>query len=382
MTRTLRLLYVLTFFGILVALGLWSLFSFGSFSKTEQMTVLNGKFTHAVEGHYDDEFPIKRLGTNLWAAVDYKLFQEGRPGVVLGRDQWLYTDEEFNPVAHGDQLEADNFALMRGVAERLKAQNIKLVMAVVPAKARVYPEHIGSEQPAALHADLYQQLHAQLAQAGIAAPDLLAPLEQGKQQGQVFLRTDTHWTPMGADLVAKQLGGFIQANTPLDASPVQYVTEAGPVQPYKGDLTNFLPLDPLFSNLLPKPDDLSQHTTKPAADGSGGGDDLFGASAVPVALVGTSYSANPHWNFLGALQQSLHSDVVNYAEDGHGPFPPMLKFLQSDGFKNNPPQVVIWEFPERYLPMKADLSGFDANWVAELKNTQDNNQNLAVGQND
>jgi alginate O-acetyltransferase complex protein AlgJ len=41
--------------------------------------------------------PIKRLGTNLWAALDFKLFNEGRPGVVLGRDQWLYSDEEFNP---------------------------------------------------------------------------------------------------------------------------------------------------------------------------------------------------------------------------------------------------------------------------------------------
>lgn len=382
MTRTLRLLYVLTFFGILLLLGLWSLVSFGTFSKTEQMTVLNGKFTHALEGHYDDEFPIKRLGTNLWAAVDYKVFKEGRPGVVLGRDQWLYSDEEFNPVAHSDQVEADNVALIRGVAKRLQEHNVKLVMAVLPAKARVYPEHIADDKPAALHADLYQQLHAQLQQAGIAAPDLLGPMEQGKQQGQVFLRTDTHWTPMGADLVAKQLGSYIQAQAPLSADPVQYVTEAGPVQPYKGDLTNFLPLDPLFTNLLPKPDDLSQHTTTAANDGAGDGDDaLFGAATVPVALVGTSYSANPHWNFVGALQQSLHSDVVNYAEDGHGPMLPMLKFLQSDALKNNAPQVVIWEFPERYLPMKNDLSTFDPNWVAELKQPRDNNQNLAVGQN-
>ena len=37
-----------------------------------------------------------------------------------------------------------------------------------------------------------------------------------------------------------------------------------------------------------------------------------------VGLVGTSYSANPNWNFVGALKEALHSDVVNYAEDGHG----------------------------------------------------------------
>jgi alginate O-acetyltransferase complex protein AlgJ len=68
-------------------------------------------------------------------------------------------------------------------------------------------------------------------------------------------------------------------------------------------------------------------------------------TAVPVALIGTSYSANPNWNFVGALQQALRSDVVNYAEDGHGPILPMLSYLQSDAFKNSPPQVLIWEFP-------------------------------------
>jgi alginate O-acetyltransferase complex protein AlgJ len=157
-------------------------------------------------------------------------------------------------------------------------------------------------------------------------------------------------------------------------------------EPYKGDLTTFLPLDPLFSNLLPKPDDLQQRATtvvNSSADSSSDAGDaaLFANNDIPVALVGTSYSANPHWNFLGALQQSLKSDVVNYAEDGHGPILPMLKYLQTDAFKNSPPQVLIWEFPERYLPMKNDLSEFDPKWVADLKKSSDtNNQNLAVGQ--
>lgn len=385
MTRSLRILYIALFLGLLLALGIWSLTAFGNFSKTEQMTVLNGKWAKAVETHYDDEFPIKRLGTNLWAALDYKVFNEGRPGVILGRDQWLYTDEEFDPVANGEQIEAENFALIRGVREQLKQQGVQLVMAILPAKARLYPEHIGEQTPAALHADLYQKFHAQAQQAGILAPDLLAPLQQAKQQGQMFLRTDTHWTPMGAEVVAQHLGMAIAAQAPLSGEPQQYQTKPVKTEAYKGDLTTFLPLDPLFSNLLPQPDELQQRETtvvnnageSAAADGS---DALFASNDIPVALVGTSYSANPHWNFLGALQQSLHSDVVNYAEDGHGPLLPMLKYLQTDAFKNSAPQVVIWEFPERYLPMKNDLSEFDPQWIAELKKSSDNNQNLAVGQ--
>lgn len=381
MTRSLRFLYIFLFLAILLVLGLWSLRSFIGFSTSKETTVLNGHWTKAVETHYDEEFPIKRLGTNLWAALDYKVFNEGRPGVILGKDQWLYTDEEFDAVANGEQNEADNLAIIQGVRDTLKKQGTQLVLAIIPAKTRLYPEHVGDNKPATLHTDLYQQFHAQVNQAGILAPDLLAPLQSAKEKGQVFLRTDTHWTPMGAEIVAQQLGDVISKQLPLNVEPQNFVTEAKTTEPYKGDLTNFLPLDPLFSNLLPKPDDLQQRSTNPAEAGAESDDALFADNSVAVGLVGTSYSANPNWNFAGALKQALHADVVNYAEDGHGPILPMLKYLQTDAFKSSPPQVLIWEFPERYLPAHNDLTEFDPQWIAELKKARDPQLNLADNAN-
>ena len=368
MTRSLRILYIALFLGLLLGLGLWSLRAFMGFSTTPDDTVLNGKWAKATETQYDKQFPLKRLGTNLWAALDYKLFNEGRPGVVLGRDQWLFSDEEFKPIAKGEQYQEENLALIQGAREQLENKGVKLVLAILPAKARLYPEHLGDETPASLHSDLYQRFHASARQAGILAPELLTPLQHAKLQGQVFLRTDTHWTPMGADVVAQNLSATVAKQAPINVAPQQFITESKQPEPYKGDLTSFLPLDPLFSNLLPKPDQLQQRTTRAADEPGAGGDDaLFADTEVPVALVGTSYSANPSWNFVGALQQALKSDVVSYAEQGHGPIEPMLKYLQSDAFKNAPPQLVIWEFPERYLPMKTNLSDFDPDWVAQLK---------------
>ncbi|MGE7991188.1 alginate O-acetyltransferase [Pseudomonas sp. NPDC089554] len=381
MSRTLRITYSLTFMGMLVGLGAWSVGGIESFNRTEQMTFLNGKLAKAAETHYDEQFPIKRLSTNLWAALDFKLFNEGRPGVVLGREQWLFTDEEFKPTAGADHLMQENLALVRGIRDTLQRQGTQLVLAIVPAKTRLYPEYLGEEQPASLHSELFNQFHAQVRQANVFAPDLLAPLEQAKARGQVFLRTDTHWTPMGAEVVAQALAEAVKRQSLLSGEPQAYITEAGASAPYKGDLTNFLPLDPLFSNLLPKPDTLQQRSTRPVSPEGEGGDALFADAQIPVALVGTSYSANPHWNFLGALQQALHSDVASYAEDGHGPLLPMLKYLQSDAFKQHPPQVVVWEFPERYLPMKNDLSAFDPQWIAQLKNTRKTEENLALSSN-
>jgi len=382
MTRSLRILYSLLFLALLTALGIWSLGGLGGFQRTAQMSLLDGKLAKAAETHYDEQFPLKRIGTNLWAALDFKLFNEGRPGVVLGREQWLFSDEEFKPTANAEGIQAENLALLRGVRDTLREHGVELVLAIVPAKARVYPEYLGEQAPASLHDDLYNSFHAQARQANIFAPDLFGPLEAAKARGQVFLRTDSHWTPMGAEVAAQQLAEAVARQTLLSGTPQTFITENQERAPYKGDLTNFLPLDPLFSNLLPKPDQLQKRSTRAADDNaSSDGDGLFADKQIPVALVGTSYSANPNWNFLGALQQALHSDVANYAEDGHGPILPMLKYLQGDEFKNSPPQLVVWEFPERYLPIKNDLSGFDPQWIAQLKKTRNANQELALTSN-
>ncbi|MCY1288048.1 putative alginate O-acetylase AlgJ [compost metagenome] len=382
MTRSLRILYIALFLALLLVLGAWSLRGFLGFSVPAQASVLDGKWAKAVETRYDEEFPLKRLGTNLWAALDYTLFDEGRPGVVLGRNNWLFSDEEVKPVAGAEQHIENNLQLLEGVRQTLARNQVKLLLAIVPSKARLYPEHLGDARPASLRRDLYQRFHVEVRRAGIVAPDLLASLEQEKGNGALFLRTDTHWTPHGAEVVAQRIGRAVQRRDLLETEPQRFVTDFGASKPYKGDLTSFLPLDPLFSELLPPPDRLQQRSTR-ALDEADNADaaELFADTRVPVALVGTSYSANPKWNFQGALRQALGSDLASYAEEGQGPLQPMLKFLQSDEFKDSPPQLVIWEFPERYLPMAADLSQFDPAWIAQLKASAAAGERL-VGQAD
>jgi len=377
MHRVSNLVYAGTFTGTLLILGLCSLKSSDSFSAAADTPLLDGKLAQTYEKHYDAAFPIKRLGTNLWAALDLYLFNEGRPGVVIGADDWLFSDEEFKPVADARHNIQDNQALVRGVRETLAQHGVQLVMAVLPAKARLYPEHFAERRPAALHERLYQNFRRELRDAGIVAPELLDPLRRAKANGPVFLRTDTHWTPYGAQVVAGQLATALRPTGLLPEPPSAYVTERLPAGAHKGDLTHFLPLDPLFEEWLPPPDPLVRHRTHLLGGHGTTAEDLFAETRVPVALVGTSYSADQRWNFAGALRQALGSDLLNFAEDGHGPILPMLKLLQSDDFKNSPPRLVIWEFPERYLPMANDLSEFDANWIAQLKAAGHQERHLA-----
>ncbi len=376
MTRPLRKLYVALFLGALVLVFLWSLRGVLSYQLPNQFSVLDGGLAKTFESHYDKQLPVKDIGTNVWAALDYLLFGEGRPGVLVGSDDWLFSDEEFKPVEGARQNLRDNLALIQGVRDELARRDIALLLAIVPAKARLYPEYLGEHRASSLQQRLYQEFHVAARSAGITAPDLLTPLQQAKPQGPLFLRTDTHWTPLGAEIVAQQLGAAVSQSLALGGEPQQFVTEAGEQAPYKGDLTRFLPLDPLFAELLPAPDPLQKRETRAVGQASGA-DALFADSELPVTLVGTSYSANPSWNFAGALRQQLQRDLSNHAEDGHGPLLPMLKYLQSEELKNAAPQLVIWEFPERYLPMANDLSDFDPAWIAELKG-RTGNQGLAT----
>lgn len=367
MNRTANIIYSLAFILLLLGLALSALPAAFRFSPAQEITVLNGKLTHAFEKHYDKAFPLKAFGTNVWAALDYSLFGEGRPGVVVGRGDWLFTDEEFKPATQPRQAQ-DNWALIEAVQAELKRRDIQLVLLLLPAKARLYPEQLGSARPVATQNTLYPQAMQRMQQGSVAGPDLLPAWQQAKLQAPVFLRTDTHWTPFGAEVAAQSLAAYLFAQGSLQPGAERFVTEPGKTLTHKGDLLSFLPLEPYFADLQPPSETLQQRQTSPAAEATeSSADALFAEQQPSLALVGTSYSANPKWNFVGALKQALGSDVLNYAEDGHGPLVPMLRLLQRDSEHTAGLRLVIWEFPERYLLQPSDLSEFDAAWLTRLR---------------
>lgn len=302
--------------------------------------VIEGGLTRSFESHYDKVFPVKTFGTNLWAAIQFALFGEGRSGVVVGEDGWLYTQEEFRDYADAEAHIAARLRLIERVRDEMQQRGTQLVVALLPAKTRLYPEYLGNQQPAALHRDLYPRVQSELARLQIATPDLLGALARCKTEVSVFLRTDTHWTPEGAACAAEA----IASATGVDGQQ-RFDTEADAPQTHRGDLLQFLPLTPYFSALLPQPDLLVPRVTAAA----GANDLLSDAPAPETVLIGTSYSADAKWNFDGALRDALDADVLNLAEPGKGPFAPMLAFLQLPVAQASPKRL-IWEIPERYLP--------------------------------
>ena len=349
------LLNTFLFAALVVVVSMAALARAWDFKPTGNDDVLHGKLSHAFESHYDAVFPGRQFGVSLWAAIDYALFGEGRPGVVLGKQNWLYTDEEFKVDNDARRQLGENLALIDWVHKELARRDIALVVAVVPAKARVYSEYLDRRKPPKLHQELYADAQATLRSDGIASADLLTPLAAGKTREPTYLRTDTHWTPFGAGIAAEAIGDAARA---LDiGTGTEFRTVSEGERAHRGDLFSFLPLDPYFGFLLPPADEVEQLKTEAVADSGGAG--LLGDSTnAPVALVGTSYSAEAQWNFAGALKQALRADVMNYAKDGEGPFAPMLGYLQGADLRASPPRLVVWEIPERYLLIRQSLEAY------------------------
>jgi alginate O-acetyltransferase complex protein AlgJ len=352
----------LLFCGVIAVIAIMAAINARSFHIPAHVALMDGSLAKAFETHYDDVFPVKRLGVNLWAAIDYTLFAEGLPGVVIGRQNWLYTDEEFNVSDDAELNIRTNLALIAAIKKKLAARNVTLVIGVVPTKAGIYREFVAGRRPARTFGHLYDELLTSVRASGIPTVDLRSTLIDGKRRQPTYLRTDTHWTPWGANLAATEIANVARDTGLLHSSgSSMYATRMQAVRVYRGDLFGFLPLEPLFRNLLPPPETLSLMKTEAVASQNAGphssASDLFGDGGLPdIALIGTSYSANTRWNFPGYLKEALGEDIANYAREGTGPFRPMLAYLTSEDFRHGPPRLVIWEIPERALVVGAGLT--------------------------
>lgn len=317
--------------------------------------VLDGSWASSFQSGFEEAFPFRNAAVVLWSTARYAIFRSGAPGVVVGENGRLFTAEEFETHPDHEERLFARLGRVTEVRDALDARGIDLVVALVPSKARVQHRHLRQtylrRRPPTILADRYSTALAFLREAGIPALDLRpALLYEG-----AFLRRDTHWTPGGAAAVARILA--VPGRDALDRRLVgrsSFESHPTGAVSHTGDLMAFLPLGPFTERFGLGPEEVRLFETRGDQIAGGGpeSDDplgLFDTPTIPVALVGTSYSADPRWNFASFLQEALEAEVLTVAEEGKGPFEPMEAYLTSDTIREIPPSLIIWEIPERYL---------------------------------
>lgn len=320
---------------------------FGIWGNAPQgKSLLNGTWSAAFETQFNKALPWRETGINTWGILEYFLFGNGRSGVLVGQNGWLFSNEEFKFQPKASDNSNAHLAQILETKKTLEKSGAHLLVVVLPAKARVYPEQLGRYHFPSYYQTQYQDTIQKLRASGVDVLNVQSALLEAKSQQDVFIKTDTHWTPFGATTVATSIKNHLQTED-ITLSETKFQTQIVSDLTYSSDLVKYLPLGSLQDHA---PEKLEQFETQQMA---GSGSALFAGSTNTdiVTLVGTSYSAKAEFHFEGALKQVLQADVLNMALEGKGPFEPMKQYLASKERQETKSSVVIWEIPERYLPM-------------------------------
>jgi alginate O-acetyltransferase complex protein AlgJ len=300
--------------------------------------VINGVRQSAYEAGFTKANPLNDVSIAAMGTFKYAVFGQAETGAIIGKNGWLFTSEEFEVSDNFlDNLSQSATEIAR-VSAIMKQKGIALIPVIVPDKSEAFADMLRTARPVEIET---RRAHVMslLAARNVAAIDALGAIKAAKTG---FIKDDTHWSPTGSRAVAE----FIAAHAAIldvDLTPATVTTTQGPAVDFDGDLLQFVPSGAFRAALGPAQNQIESYTT--SVESAGG---LFGETDIDVALIGTSFSAKPEWNFAGFLQDALGAEVLNFAIEGQGPFKPMQAYLASETFQNTPPKLVVWEIPARY----------------------------------
>ncbi|AVD82601.1 hypothetical protein C4Q28_10760 [Pseudomonas sp. SWI6] len=335
--------------GILFALALGAMFVYSlppvfSFARTQSDAwnlFVDGKLLRKFEQVYDKRFFLRAPSVTLWADAQFQLFGEGTKGVVLGKDGWLYTNQEYRVPNDLDANLTGQLEQIVKVRAQLAEHGKQLVVLPLPMKLDVYAAH-------AEHAfdprvtGLYDRFVSELQRHQLDVVPLRSAFLANLGGPKLFLKSDTHWSPEGARLAAYELA----RQRPQLLGDQVYLSHPSGEKSIKGDLMNYIQFD--HARLAPQfgANPIKLYETLKAEQSS---DDLFAEQEQSLLLVGTSYSKIDDWNFVGFLKEALNRDLLSIAVEARGPFEAMNQFLASDQLANPQVETVVWEFPLRTL---------------------------------
>lgn len=302
-----------------------------------------GRTAAAVNHVMAHDLPVDPVLRGAGGLLRWGAFGSGGPQARVGCNGWLYLTEELRTWEGAQAAMAERAQGLARLQQEMAARGITLLIAITPDKARIHPEHLCGAPLSAQARARHAGFTAMLASAGARHVETLEPLLAARREGELWLRTDTHWNQRGAALVA---GLIATAARPLPLErPNHFQTTRARAAPVPGDLLRIMNLDILPDPWRPAPDMIAQAQTRAPEAGGGLLDD---APAPEIVLLGSSYSVNG--NFHGALQQALGAPVANFAQAGGGFAGSALRYFASPAWRESPPRLIIWEVLERGLP--------------------------------
>ncbi|MCF4164833.1 hypothetical protein L2U69_04165 [Zavarzinia compransoris] len=290
-------------------------------------------------------------------AIDWVALGDLGTQVRLGCDGYLFLREEFDVQPGGAAAIARRAAMAGEVSRLLAAQGIHLTVVVTPDKSRMMTGELCGLRRSAASAGRIDGFFAALAGHGVDGFDLRPAIAAIDRP---YYKTDTHWNEAGAGAAAKAIADHLATAhlAPEAGPPVPVVT--GEPRERVGDLIRLAGLDGVAAPFRPDGDMVAEsEITLPVVEA----DDLLGDMVgPPVAVIGSSYSRNG--NFIGFLAAALSAPIADMARDGGAFAGAAMPYFDNPAFIETPPQVIVWEIPERVLD--SAITPDEEAWAADL----------------
>lgn len=306
-----------------------------------------GKTTGTLEKQIDKNLPSRAHIIATANSIRYTILGGTGDQVRNGKDGWLYLTEEISYEPNANANLRGRAELLSKASKGLEAVGVKLVVALIPDKARVMANHLQSGEYPAYNQNRYQDAVSEMRVRNVTVVDMLSSLTSGTLESDTYYRTDTHWNQTGAHIAAKTIADVIRQLRIEMARTTFASVAAKDITSRPGDLIRLMGLEHTPDWLRPSPDLETTITTQQSDTSAGSG--LFGETEVTAVLTGTSYSLRG--NFHGFLQQELETKILNVAKDGGGFLQATTDYLTNDAFQLSKPKVLIWEIPERFVTM-------------------------------
>ena len=290
---------------------------------------------------------------------------------VVGKDGWLFpiwdkvTDDEATQVRSTVQTIARAIGI-------LKAARIDVANILVPSKARTYRQFLPDNIRVAPAVDRrYASVQAEFRQAGAITPDLDTAFRARAAGTQLFFKSDTHWTPMGAELAAIEVAKAVGPMLPPSGRPGMQVSAPVSKVNARGDLVRNLP-EAQRASYGPEPYQVREVVA------GGGQNALIADDSSDVTIVGSSYM-EPKYGFQPVFSNQLSRPVSLFWKPNNvGPYATLLQYLASPGFRQQRPKLLAWTQLEVDLTGGPSSSGWGQNAMAADKFLGDLRQAVAA----
>ncbi|MCC5845213.1 MAG: hypothetical protein JJU05_13265 [Verrucomicrobia bacterium] len=166
--------------------------------------------------------------------------------VIAGEDGWLFLASELRHLARGtdwinpatppEPANADPLPALRLLKSQLDELGIPLIIVPVPAKAAIQTDALpgGPLPPSQRPAPFV----AQLKEEGFHTVDLRSFFAEAQHMTQVYCKTDTHWSPRGAEFAAERVAERVREVADLEDIPTIELESGGFAEiTFQGDLT-------------------------------------------------------------------------------------------------------------------------------------------------